>query len=214
MVTGANKEDYHIKGVNMARDVQVDKFYDFAKVNEGDSCCRCKEPLTIKKGIEVGNIFQLGTKYTKSMGMTISMPDGSQINPIMGCYGIGVGRCLAAVIEEKADEKGIVWPMSIAPWQVYLCPLRYEDENVKKVAENLYEALEKKYEILFDDRNVSAGVKLTDSELMGIPVRVLISPRSLENNQVEITIRESGEKRLIDIERLNDELNKLVYMGD
>lgn len=210
MICGANKDKYHLKGVNLDRDVKNINYVDIAKVQEGDACCNCGEKLTIKKGIEVGNIFQLGTKYTKSMGMTIQMPDGSQMNPIMGCYGIGVGRCLAAVVEESADEKGIVWPMSIAPWHIYLCPLKNDNENVLNKAEELYNTLNEKFEVLYDDRKTSPGVKLTDSELMGIPIRVLISPRSLENNQAEVTIRKTGEKIMVNLENLVNELSKLI----
>lgn len=210
LVTGANKDEYHITGVNMTRDVKPEKFYDFAKVNEGDKCKVCGQPLTIKKGIEVGNIFQLGTKYTKSMGMTVNMPDGSVINPIMGCYGIGVGRCLAAIVEENCDDKGIVWPMSIAPWQIYLCPLKTENEEVCRITEELYEKLSQKFEVLYDDRKVSAGIKLTDSELMGIPVRIVISPRSLENQEVELTLRESGDKLMIKLSDLENKLSEII----
>lgn len=210
MVTGANKEGYHISGVNVSRDVKDAVFYDIAKVNEGDKCPVCGKPLTIKKGIEVGNIFQLGTKYTKSMGMTIQMPDGSSMNPIMGCYGIGVGRCLAAVVEEKADDKGIVWPMSIAPWQIYLCPLKTEDERVLNISEKLYKDLSKSFEVLYDDRKVSAGMKLTDSELMGIPLRIVVSPRSIENDEAEVLIRESGEKKMIKLSSLEKELKNII----
>lgn len=210
MVTGANKEGYHISGVNVSRDVKDAVFYDIAKVNEGDKCPVCGKPLTIKKGIEVGNIFQLGTKYTKSMGMTIQMPDGSSMNPIMGCYGIGVGRCLAAVVEEKADDKGIVWPMSIAPWQIYLCPLKTEDERVLNISEKLYKDLSKSFEVLYDDRKVSAGMKLTDSELMGIPLRIVVSPRSIENDEAEVLIRESGEKKMIKLSSLEKELRNII----
>jgi prolyl-tRNA synthetase len=210
MVTGANKEDYHITGVNISRDTKADKFYDFSKVSEGQKCSICGHELSIKRGIEIGNIFQLGTKYTKSMGMTVAMPDGSQINPIMGCYGIGVGRCLASVAEELADEKGLVWPKAIAPWLIYLCPLRNDDAVVNEKAEELYSSLSKKYEVLYDDRKVSAGVKLTDSELMGIPVRIVISPRSLAQNQVEVSIRQTGEKIMLEIDNLENELEKVI----
>lgn len=209
-VTGANKEEYHIKGVSISRDVNPEKFYDFAKVNEGDKCPICGKPLKIKRGIEVGNIFQLGTKYTKSMGMTVHTADG-EINPIMGCYGIGVGRCLASIAEEYADDKGLVWPMAIAPWHIYLCPIRIDDENVKDKTEKLYERLlAENFEVLYDDRNVSAGIKLKDSELMGIPVRVVISPKTLENNEVEITIRQSGEKIFVPLDKLTRKLDEIV----
>lgn len=209
LVCGANKDEYHLINVNVERDIKAKAFYDIAKVNDGEKCPICGKPLSIRKGIEVGNIFQLGTKYTKSMGMTIQDANGEQINPIMGCYGIGVGRSLAGIVEELADEKGIVWPISIAPWQIYLCPLRMDDDNIKAKAEELYKSLSKKYEVIYDDRNVSAGVKLTDSELMGIPIRVLISPRSLSNEEVEITIRKTGEKIMVNLYELNSALTNI-----
>ena len=209
LVCGANKDEYHLINVNVERDIKAKAFYDIAKVSEGEKCPICGKPLSIRKGIEVGNIFQLGTKYTKSMGMTIQDANGEQINPIMGCYGIGVGRSLAGIVEELADEKGIVWPISIAPWQIYLCPLRMDDDNIKAKAEELYKSLSKKYEVIYDDRNVSAGVKLTDSELMGIPIRVLISPRSLSNEEAEITIRKTGEKIMVNLNELNSALTNI-----
>ena len=209
-VTGANKEEYHISGVSISRDVNTEKFYDFSKVNEGDKCPICGKPLKIKRGIEIGNIFQLGTKYTKSMGMTISTPDG-EINPIMGCYGIGVGRCLASVAEEYCDDKGLVWPLSIAPWHIYLCPLRIDNDQVREKTEKIYERLvAENFEVLYDDRDLSAGIKLKDSELMGIPFRIVISPKTLENNQAEITIRETGEKIFVELDKLTRKLDELV----
>ncbi len=209
LVAGANKEGYHLTGVNMSRDIKPESYVDIVKVNDGELCPHCGKPLTIKRGIEIGNIFQLGTKYTKSMGMAVTMPDGSLINPIMGCYGIGVGRSLASIAEESADEKGLNWPMAIAPWQIYLCPLRNDDENVANVAEQLYKSLSKNFEIIYDDRKVSAGVKLTDSELMGFPIRVVVSPRSLSENQAEITIRSTGDKMMIALTDLENKLKEL-----
>lgn len=212
-VAGANKEEYHISGISMSRDIKPERFVEIAKVNDGDVCPFCGAKLSVKRGIEVGNIFQLGTKYTSTMGLTVSLPDGNQINPIMGCYGIGVGRCLASIAEESCDEKGLVWPLSIAPWQIYLCPLRNDDEKVAKVAEELYRDLQKEgFEVLYDDRIASAGVKLKDSELMGIPVRVVVSPRSLENNEAEITIRESGNKIMISLAGLMNKLKELTKL--
>ena len=216
LVTGANKEDYHLIGVNINRDLKNAQFYDLAKVKENEKCPVCGQPLEIKRGIEIGNIFQLGTKYTKAMEMTIAMPDGSLTNPLMACYGIGVGRALASVAEESCDEKGLVWPMSITPWQVYLCPLRLDNAQVKETAEELEKQLNEKFEVLYDDRNVSAGVKLTDSELMGIPIRVVVSPRSLENNQVEVTIRKTGEKMLVETKDIEKTIKAIVdkQMGE
>ena len=209
-VTGANKEGYHILGVSITRDVNPKEFVDISKVNAGDLCPICGKPLKIQRGIEIGNIFQLGTKYTKSMGFTISTPNG-EINPIMGCYGIGVGRCLASIAEEYCDDKGLVWPMAIAPWHIYLCPLRLDNEEVKSKAEKLYvKLLAENFEVLYDDRDISAGIKLKDSELMGIPVRIVISPKTLENNEVEITIRESGEKIFVPFENLSKKLDEII----
>ena len=210
-VTGANKEDYHIRNVSASRDLKDVTFNDIALVKEGDRCPVCGEKLRLTRGIEIGNIFQLGTKYTKSMGMKVSMPDGSMSEPIMGCYGIGIGRALASVVEEKADDKGIVWPMTIAPWHVHFCPLRLDDENVEAVAYELYKKMEDAgIEVLFDDRKVSAGVKLTDSELMGMPIRVVISPKTMANGVAEVTMRENGETNFIPLSDLLSELKVMI----
>ncbi|MBQ3494854.1 MAG: proline--tRNA ligase [Clostridia bacterium] len=199
LVTGANKEGYHFVGLNVERDVVDAKFIDVSKVEDGDVCPICGGRLNVKRGIEVGNIFQLETKYTKSMNCTVAMPDGTNMHPLMACYGIGVGRCMASIAEERADDKGLVWPMAIAPWHIYLCPIKYDDEVVKNATDVLYSSLEANgIECLLDDRtNVSAGVKFADSELMGIPVRIVVSPRSLANGEVEVSIRETGEKMMI-----------------
>lgn len=210
-VTGANKEGYHYQGVSITRDVKPEKFVDISKVAEGDRCPVCGAKLLVKNGIEIGNIFQLGTRYTQKMGLSVHMPDGSSINPIMGCYGIGIGRCLASIAEENCDEKGLVWPMSVAPWHIYLCPIRLDDPVVKEKAEWLYKKLTaENFEVLYDDRLTSAGVKFTDSELMGIPVRIVISPKTIENGQVEITIRQTGEKMFVKEESLSKKLDEII----
>lgn len=210
-VTGANKEGYHFIGVSMTRDVKPSKYVDISKVKEGEACPVCGQKLLVKRGIEVGNIFQLGTRYTSTMGLTVTMPDGTTINPIMGCYGIGVGRCLASIAEENSDEKGLCWPMGIAPWHIYLCPLRLDNEEVKEQAERLYNRLiAENFEVLYDDRNTSAGIKLTDSELMGIPVRIVISPKTIENNNIEITIRSTGEKIFATEDNLSKKLDEII----
>lgn len=210
-VTGANKEGYHYQGVSITRDVKPEKFVDISKVAEGDRCPVCGAKLLVKNGIEIGNIFQLGTRYTQKMGMSVHMPDGTSINPIMGCYGIGIGRCLASIAEENCDEKGLVWPMSVAPWHIYLCPIRLDDPAVKEKAEWLYKKLTaENFEVLYDDRETSAGVKFTDSELMGIPVRIVISPKTIENGQVEITIRQTGEKLFVKEESLSKKLDEII----
>ncbi len=210
-VTGANKADFHVKNVCADRDLKEVTFDDIALVKEGDCCPVCGEKLTLTRGIEIGNIFQLGTKYTKTMGMKVSMPDGGAMEPIMGCYGIGIGRALASIIEEKGDGKGIVWPMTVAPWQVHFCPLRLDDENVSAVADELYRKMQEAgIEVLFDDRVVSAGVKLTDSELMGVPIRVVISPKTMANGTAEVTMRETGETNFIPLQNLLSELKAII----
>ncbi len=193
MVTGANKPDYHIKNVNEDRDFRIAESYDIAKVKPGQRCPVCGAELTVENGIEIGNIFQLGTKYTESMGMTVLNAEGRAVNPIMGCYGIGVGRAIASIAEESADEKGLNWPMSVAPWHVYICVIRPDDEKVKAKAEELYAELEKRgVEVLFDDRTQSAGFKFNDCDLMGIPLRLVVSPRALERDEAEIKVRSDG----------------------
>lgn len=211
MVTGANKAEYHLVGVDMARDADVKEYVDIAKVQVGDVCPICGKPLTVENGIEVGNIFQLGTKYTKAMNMTVHNSDGKEINPIMGCYGIGVGRALASVAEESHDEKGLIWPMTIAPWHVYLCGLRLDDPTVKAEADKLYAEMTKAgIEVLYDDREASAGVKFSDCDLMGIPIRVVISPRSLAKGEIELQTRDKSLQTNVKIEESIDFIQKII----
>ena len=194
MIAGANKPEYHIKNVCEGRDFVISESFDIAKVKPGQKCPVCGAELTVENGIEIGNIFQLGTKYTESMGMTVLNAEGKAVNPIMGCYGIGVGRAIASIAEESADEKGLNWPMSVAPWHVYLCVIRPDDERVRAKAEELYAELEKRgVEVLMDDRAQSAGFKFADCDLMGIPLRLVVSPRAIERDEAEIKIRSTGE---------------------
>ena len=194
MVTGANKPECHIKNVCEGRDFEISESFDIAKVKPGQKCPVCGAELTVENGIEIGNIFQLGTKYTESMGMTVLNAEGKAVNPIMGCYGIGVGRAIASIAEESADGKGLNWPMSVAPWHVYLCVIRPDDERVRAKAEELYAELEKRgAEVLMDDRAQSAGFKFADCDLMGIPLRLVVSPRAIERDEAEIKIRSTGE---------------------
>lgn len=192
MVCGANKADYHYTGLDMARDFSDVEYHDFAKIIEGGICPSCgKESITISRGIEIGNIFQLGDKYTKSMGMTYLDKNGKMQTPIMGCYGIGVGRLVASICEENHDEYGPIWPITIAPWQVHLCAIKVQDENVLACADKLYkELLDKGVEVIYDDRKISPGVKFSDADLLGVPLRVNVSPRSLEAGVCEILTRD------------------------
>ena len=192
---GANKEEYHYTGFSPERDLPKETEYvDVGKILEGGICPVCGKPTVgISRGIEVGNIFQLGTKYTKSMGMTYTDKNGEQQTPIMGCYGIGVGRLAASVCEAHHDDHGPIWPMSIAPWQVHLCGMRIDNPEVRTAADKLYEELlEKKVEVIYDDRDVSAGVMFSDADLLGIPLRVIVSPRNLKEDVVEISARDKS----------------------
>lgn len=189
---GANREEYHYTGLDMKRDVPEASYHDFAKIREGGVCPCCKKPaITIQRGIEVGNIFQLGTKYTRSMNMTYIDPDGNSQYPIMGCYGIGVGRLAAAVCEASHDEYGPIWPMAIAPWQIHLCAVRADDTQVREYADHLYEELQRLgAEVIYDDRPVRAGVMFSDADLLGVPIRVVVSPRNLKDQVLEVTSRD------------------------
>ena len=195
LICGANKADYHYTGLDLDRDCKNVEYNDFAKISEGGICPVCGKPaINISRGIEVGNIFQLGTKYTKSMDMTYLDAQGQSHNPIMGCYGIGVGRLAASVCEAKHDDYGPIWPISIAPWEVHICAVRADDPEVKKTADELYDKLTAMgIEVIYDDRaNVSAGVMFSDADLLGCPVRVIVSPRNLKDNCCEITARDKS----------------------
>lgn len=220
LVTGANKPEFHYRGLNVARDLKVTEFHNIAKAVEGSICPICgKGHIDLKHGIEIGNIFQLGTKYTEKMNMKVLDNNGKAVSPIMGCYGIGVGRAIASVAEECADDKGMVWPMTIAPWQVELCTIKSTEQIVKNTADTLYESLQNHgVEVLYDDRNVSPGFKFADAELIGCPLRLVLSPRTLENAEVEVVSRDgklNTTVKLAEIENfvkryIQDETAKIV----
>lgn len=194
IVVGANEENYHYTGLNIERDLPGTQFVDVAKTYEGAICPCCgKKSIRISRGIEVGNIFQLGTKYTKSMEMTYIGSDGKPHYPIMGCYGIGVGRLAASVCEVRHDDYGPIWPMSIAPWQVHICAIKSTDETVRATADGLYQALQAAgIEVIYDDRKVSAGNMFSDADLLGVPVRVVVSPKTVKRGAVEVSMRDKS----------------------
>ena len=191
---GGNREEYHYVGLDMAREFPNAEYHDFAKAKEGGLCPVCGKPaLQIHRGIEVGNIFQLGDKYTRSMGMQYLDQNGEAQYPIMGCYGIGVGRLAASVCEARHDDYGPIWPVSIAPWQLHLCCMRADDSAAHDCADRLYEELQKAgVEVLYDDRRVSAGVMFSDADLLGIPFRLIVSPRNLKNGVCEFSARDKS----------------------
>lgn len=212
IICGANEADYHYTGMSVERDVKDAVFGDFAKLPDGGICPCCKKKtISISRGIEVGNIFQLGTKYTKSMNMTYLDKDGKAQYPIMGCYGIGVGRLAASVCEAHHDEYGPVWPMAIAPWQVHLCCLRSDDEAAKECADRLYEELQGSgIEVIYDDRKVRPGVMFSDADLLGVPVRVIVSPRNLEESVAELVTRDKSVQEKVALDKVTDAVKELI----
>ena len=205
LVAGANEADYHYKNFNFSRDVKVDEskyvIADIATVREGDLCPVTNTPLQITRGIEVGNIFQLGTKYSETMNFNLLDKNGKSKPVIMGCYGIGVGRAMASIIEQNNDKWGPIWPITVAPWELHLCALNPKKEGVKDTAEKLYTELQDAgIEVLFDDRGEKPGFMFNDADLIGIPFRIVVSPKSIAEGKVEFKIRGSKDGELIAVE--------------
>jgi len=196
LVAGANREGYHLLNVNAGRDYQPDLVADLTSAREGDGCPECGAPVVLRNGIEVGNIFKLGTKYTQALGATYLGEDGLEHPIVMGSYGIGVGRAVACIVEAHHDEKGIVWPAEVAPYPAHIVSIgAARDPKVAEVAGGLHDlAFAAGREVLYDDRDESPGVKLTDAELLGMPLIVTVSPRSLAAGGAEVTVRETGER--------------------
>ncbi|MBR4998652.1 MAG: proline--tRNA ligase, partial [Clostridia bacterium] len=207
-VTGGLKKDVHFANVEPGRDFTPFMTADVRTVVAGDKCPHCGAEFYSKKGNELGHIFKLGYKYTKSMNVTYLDENGKQQIPTMGCYGIGVDRALASIIEEHHDDNGIVWPMTAAPYQVVIVPVKY-DGTMKEVADKLYADLAKQgIEVLLDDRNERPGVKFKDMDLIGIPVRVVVGEKNLPN--VEVKLRSSTEAQLIPAENAADKITEIV----
>ncbi len=210
-IAGANKPDTHFKNVNYPRDFRVDLMADIARARTGEGCPKCGSKLSYTHGIEVGHVFKLGTFISEKLGASFIDANGVSHPIVMGCYGIGLGRLLAAAIEQNHDDKGIIWPLLIAPYHIYLCPLYQENPQVATTAENLYADLGVQgLEVLFDDRKESPGVKFNDADLLGIPIRVTISPRTLEKDSVEIKWRSEKESQLMPLEGIAARLKELI----
>ncbi|MFC1983913.1 proline--tRNA ligase [Chloroflexota bacterium] len=213
-VAGANKPDTHLRNVNYPRDFKADLVTDIALARAGEGCPRCQGKLSSAHGIEVGHIFKLGTFISEKLGASFVDPDGVSHPIVMGSYGIGLGRLLATIIEYSHDDKGIIWPLSVAPYHICLCPLYLENPQVATKAESLYADLEAQgLEVLYDDRNESPGVKFNDADLLGIPIRVTVSPRTLEKNSAEIKRRSEKKSELVPLEETTIKLKELVSTG-
>jgi prolyl-tRNA synthetase len=210
-VTGANEKDAHLLHVNLGRDFQVSQFADIRKFSPGDRCPLCGEVTRTDKGIEVGHTFKLGTKYSKVMGATFLDDQGREKEIVMGCYGIGVGRTVAAAIEQSYDPNGIIFPMPIAPFQVLLLPININTDLLRETAEQLYQTLsENGIEVLFDDREETPGVKFKDADLIGIPLRVTLGERNLKKGLVEIKKRGTGEVLLVKQEEALSKIKEMI----
>jgi prolyl-tRNA synthetase len=208
-ITGANKPGYHFKNANYPRDFEVDITADIALAHHGDKCPKCGSNLSSTRGIEVGHIFKLGTFISEKLGASFLDQTGAYRPAVMGCYGIGLGRLLAAIVEQNHDDKGIIWPLSVAPYQIYLCLLHLDNPEVAFAAEKAYQELENAgIEVLFDDRDESPGVKFNDADLLGIPLRLTLSPRTLKNQSIEAKWRTEKETQLLPLENLAAEVNK------
>jgi prolyl-tRNA synthetase len=213
-VAGANKNDTHLRNVNYPRDFTVDSLTDIARARPGEGCPKCAGKLLATHGVEVGHIFKLGITYSAKLGANYSDANGVARPCVMGCYGIGVGRLLAAAVEQNHDEKGIIWPFPIAPYHVYLCALSIDNQEVAAAAERVYgEMVENGLEVLFDDRMESPGVKFGDADLLGMPVRVTISPRTLKTRSAEIKRRQQKEFQLEPLEGVVAKVKEIVAKG-
>lgn len=210
-IVGANRPGYHRKNANYPRDFQVDLMADIALAQPGDSCPLCGAKLSLARGIEVGHVFKLGTFISERFGASFLDDEGKSQPIVMGCYGVGLGRLLAAIVECSHDDKGIIWPLSVAPYQAYLCALHLDEPAVLPTAEGIYQELQKEgIEVLFDDRDESPGVKFNDADLVGIPLRLTLSPRTLRSEGMEAKWRTQKETQILPLENPAVQVRKLL----
>ncbi|MFI6582124.1 proline--tRNA ligase [Embleya sp. NPDC050493] len=211
MVTGANVDKVHVRGVDVERDIAVGTWADLREVVAGEPCPACGTGLEVEQTVEIGHIFKLGYKYTEALGVNVLGADGERVTPIMGSYGIGVERAMAAVVETHHDKNGIVWPVAVAPFEVAVALLDVDDEKSRGTAEEIYaELVRQRVDTILDDRAERPGVKFKDIELVGIPFRVTVGARSLAEGNVEIVSRASGEKAMVPVAEAVEYVRKLV----
>jgi prolyl-tRNA synthetase len=211
MVTGANQDDFHLRGVDVERDIAVKHWLDLREVRAGEGCPSCGEPLRVVKTIEVGHIFKLGTRYSEALGAVVLDQTGTSRPIIMGSYGIGIERAMAAVVERSHDANGIVWPMSVAPYEVVVTLVKPTDPAIAEAGGQIYDALRAAgIEVLLDDRDERPGVKFKDADLIGIPYRATIGPKGLAEGKVEIARRKTGEARSVDLQKAASAISEAV----
>jgi prolyl-tRNA synthetase len=209
--TGGNKDHTHVVGVVPNRDFTPDEVVNLRLAQAGNPCPRCEGTLIEKRGIEVGHVFKLGTKYSKAMHCTFLDADGQEQLMTMGCYGLGVSRTMAAAIEQNHDDKGIIWPLPLAPYEVVLVLLNSDKEEVVEAAESLYAKLvDAGIDVLFDDRPERPGVKFNDMDLIGFPVRIVVGKRGLDSGEIELSLRRDGERVSTPIDQLVPAVNELL----
>lgn len=210
-ITGANKKDAHLINVNFKRDVETKEFADLRMITPDDGCPVCGKAIEIKQAIEVGHTFKLGTKYSIPLGANYLDKDGKEVPMVMGCYGIGVNRIMASLIETSNDKDGIIWPLSIAPYRIVILALNAANETVKKLADDAYRKLSKAgYDVLYDDRDISAGIKFKDADLIGIPLKVVIGEKNGKLGMVEVKSRKTAKVDLIKSEELVSHLKSIL----
>jgi prolyl-tRNA synthetase len=211
MYTGANVDETHVRGVDVERDIAVGVWADLREVAAGELCVSCGHPLEAERGIEVGHIFKLGYKFSDAIGLSVSGPDGKPVRPIMGCYGIGVERAMASVVEVHHDAKGITWPVAIAPFEVVVVIAQQDDAAVAEAGEKVYQSLlGAGVEVIVDDRPVRAGVKFSDSELVGIPFRVTVGKRGLASGSAELTDRATGSTVQVPLDEVSAQVREAL----
>ena len=211
MTTGANEDDYHLRGVDVARDVDVANWLDLREVGEGEPCPMCESPLAVQKTIEIGHIFKLGTRY-EMMGASVLDENGKKVPIVMGSYGIGIERTMASIIEHHHDENGIVWPLSVAPYEVVVTQVNAKDAATTDAAGALYDALRGDgIDVILDDRDERPGVKFKDAELIGIPYRITVGPKGLKDGKVEVTRRKTGSSREVDVQKAAKSVAESVF---
>jgi len=212
MHTGANEDDFHLSGVEVERDIAVDEWLDLREVNEGEACPMCDAPLGIAKTIEIGHIFKLGTRYSEAFGASVLDKNGSAKTIVMGSYGIGIERTMAAVVERHHDEAGIQWPLALAPFEVVVTVIKPKDVATTEAANALYDALiGEGVEVLLDDRDERPGVKFKDADLIGVPFRVTVGPKGLEEGKVELVRRSTGNARSVDLVKAGRTIAETIF---
>ncbi|MEA2002148.1 MAG: proline--tRNA ligase, partial [Actinomycetota bacterium] len=210
MTTGANANDFHLRGVSVERDIEVGEWADLRQVEVGEPCVECGEPIEVFRAIEVGHIFKLGTKYSEPLGAFVLDHNGKSQPIYMGSYGIGLERNLAAIVETHSDEKGITWPVTVAPYEVVVTVLKLDEETMS-AAESIYtELLSAGVDVIIDDRKERPGVKFNDAELIGIPYRVTVGPRGLEDGEVEVNERATGETQKVAVAAAVDHIAERI----